>query len=93
MKAIWKGKVLAESRDTIGVEGNHYFPPDSLNREYFRKNDYHTECPWKGNASYYDVVVDDRVNENTAWYYPNPKKVAEYITNYVAFDKDVEIKE
>ena len=74
MKAIWNGATLAESNDTVVVEGNHYFPINSIQEGYFRKNDHHTTCPWKGIASYYDVVVDGKVNESAAWYYPNPAK-------------------
>ena len=68
MKAIWKDTVLAESDDTIVVEGNHYFPPDSVKRDYLQKSEYTTTCPWKGKASYYDLNVDGEVNENAAWY-------------------------
>jgi len=93
MKAVWNGKVLAESNKTIEVEDNQYFPPDSVNKEYLKESDYHTKCPWKGNASYYDVVVDEKVNEDAAWYYPEPKKAAKHITGYVAFYKGIEIKE
>jgi uncharacterized protein (DUF427 family) len=92
MKAIWNGAVLAESDETIIVEGNHYFPPDSVNREYLRESDYHTTCPWKGLASYYDVVVDDKVNKNAAWYYPAPKEAAKHITGYVAFWRGVAVE-
>jgi uncharacterized protein (DUF427 family) len=66
MKAIWHNEVLAESNDTIVVEGNHYFPPDAINREYFRQSDTHTTCPWKGKASYYDIVVNGNVNKDAA---------------------------
>ncbi|HEV56446.1 MAG TPA: DUF427 domain-containing protein [Phycisphaerales bacterium] len=95
MKAIWNGTVLAESDETIVVEGNHYFPPDSVNRDYFHPSDHHTTCPWKGLASYYDVVVGDAVNENAAWTYPNPKPAAAElgITDYVAFWRGVQVVE
>jgi len=93
MKAIWNDAVVAESDETIVVEGNHYFPPDSVNREYFRESDKHTTCPWKGLASYYDVVVDGKVNKDAAWYYPAPKEAAKQITGYVAFWKGVQVKE
>jgi uncharacterized protein (DUF427 family) len=95
MKAIWNGTVLAESDETIVVEGNHYFPPDSVNRDYFRASDHHTTCPWKGLASYYDVVVGDAVNENAAWYYPVPKPAAAElgITDHVAFWRGVQVEE
>ena len=92
MKAIWNDAVLAESDETIVVEGNHYFPPDSVNREYFRESDKHSTCPWKGLASYYDVVVDGKVNKDAAWYYPAPKEAAKQITGYVAFWKGVQVK-
>ncbi|MBD3413360.1 MAG: DUF427 domain-containing protein [Candidatus Aminicenantes bacterium] len=93
MKAIWNDATIAESDDTIVVEGNHYFPPDSVNREYLKESSHRSQCPWKGKASYYDVVVDDEVNRDAAWYYPVPKKAAKHITDYVAFYKGVEIKE
>jgi len=84
-KAIWNGKVIAESSNTIVVEGNHYFPPDSIHKEYFKKSDMHSTCPWKGVASYFDVAVDGKENRNAAWYYPEPKDAAKNITGYVAF--------
>ena len=93
MKAIWNNVILAESNKTIVVENNHYFPPNSVNQEYLRKSDYQTTCPWKGNANYYDVVVNEKVNKDAAWYYPVPKKAAERIKNHVAFWKGVEITE
>jgi uncharacterized protein (DUF427 family) len=92
MKAIWNGQVLAESEDTIVVEGNHYFPPDSLDREFFRDSDTHTICPWKGLASYLDVVADGNTNRDAAWYYPEPKEAAEHIAGYAAFWKGVSIE-
>lgn len=85
MKAIWNGKVLAESDDTIVVEGNHYFPATSLNRQYFKPSETHSTCPWKGRASYYDIVVDGRVNKDTAWYYPELTKAAQAVKGRVAF--------
>lgn len=91
MKAIWNGKVLAESEDTIVVEGNHYFPEDSINKEYFQKSETHTVCGWKGTASYYDVVVDGEKNADAAWFYPDTKEDAKNIENYVAFWKGVEV--
>lgn len=91
MKASWNGAVIAESDDTIEVEGNHYFPPDSVNREYLRESDTHTTCPWKGVASYYDVVVDGEVNSDAAWYYPLTSEAASDIAGYVAFWSGVEI--
>lgn len=92
MKAVWGGQVLAESDDTIVVEGNHYFPPDSLDREFFRDSDTHTICPWKGLASYLDVVVDGQSNRDAAWYYLDPKEAAEHIAGYVAFWRGVSIE-
>lgn len=91
MKAIYNGKVLAESEDTIVVENNHYFPEDSLHKEYFKHSDKHTTCPWKGLASYYTLDVDGTQNTDAAWYYPEPKEAAKEIKNYVAFWKGVEI--
>lgn len=93
MKAIWNGAVLAESDDTIVVEGNHYFPPASVRLEHFRESSTHTNCPWKGEASYYDVVVDDEVNRDAAWYYPEPKSAAQEIANRVAFWRGVTVQE
>jgi len=92
MKAIWHDKVLAESDNTIVVEGNHYFPPASINREYFEKSNTHTTCPWKGLASYYNVVVDGDANKDAAWYYPEPYQAAANIKDYVAFWKGVEVQ-
>jgi uncharacterized protein (DUF427 family) len=93
MKAIWRGAVLAESDDTIVIEGNHYFPPETLKREHFRESSKHTTCPWKGEASYYDVVVEDHVNRDAAWYYPEPKEAARQIANHVAFWRGVTVEE
>ena len=90
-KAVWNGAVLAESDDTVVVEGNHYFPPDSLDRRYFRDSSRHTECGWKGTASYYTVEVDGRVNEDAAWYYPDPRPAARNIAGRVAFWKGVQV--
>jgi uncharacterized protein (DUF427 family) len=92
MKATWKGAVLAESEDTVVVEGNHYFPADSINREHFRESGTHTTCPWKGVASYYDVVVDGEVNEDAAWYYPETKEAAKEIKGRVAFWRGVRVE-
>ncbi len=91
-KAIWNGAVLAESDKTEMVEGNHYFPPNTVNREYFQENATHTTCPWKGVASYYDVVVDGKVNSGAAWFYPDPKPAASNIKNYVAFWRGVVVE-
>ncbi len=93
MKAMWKSAVLAESDKTIEVEGNHYFPPEAIHRQYLQPSDTHTTCPWKGLASYYHIDVDGKINEDAAWYYPDPKDAAKNIKNYVAFWKGVEIKE
>ncbi len=91
MKAVWKDVVLADSDDTVVVEGNHYFPAASLHREYFRDSDQHSVCPWKGTASYYDVVVAGAVNAQAAWYYPQPQAAATQITDRVAFWKGVNV--
>ena len=90
-KAIWNGATLADSDATVVVEGNHYFPPDAISREHFRDSDAQTVCSWKGTASYYDVVVDDDVNPQAAWYYADPKTEAAQIRDYVAFWKGVEV--
>lgn len=92
MKATWKGEVLAESDETVVVEGNHYFPADSIRREHFRETDTHTVCPWKGTASYYDVVVGGDVNKDAAWYYPEPKDAAKQIKDRVAFWRGVKVE-
>jgi uncharacterized protein (DUF427 family) len=92
MKAIWHGKTIAESDDTVLVEGNHYFPADSIDREYFRESDRHTHCAWKGEASYYDIAVEGAVNEGAAWYYPTPKVGAANIKDRIAFWKGVVVE-
>jgi len=92
MKATWQGKTIAESDDTVVVEGNHYFPAGSIRREYFRVSDKHTYCPWKGEASYYDVAVDGAVNEGAAWYYPEPKAAAANIRGRIAFWQEVVVE-
>ncbi|TCV93987.1 nucleotidyltransferase-like protein [Luteibacter rhizovicinus] len=91
MRATWKGQLLAESDDTVVVEGNHYFPEATLKREHFRASDHHSVCPWKGTASYYDVVVGDEVNANAAWFYPTPSEAAASIRGRVAFWKGVDV--
>ena len=93
MKAIWKNTVLADSEDTVVVEGNHYFPPEAVRHEYLRESTTHTTCPWKGEASYYDVVVGDDVNRDAAWYYSDPRQAAGSIKRYIAFWHGIEIKE
>lgn len=92
MRATWNGRVLAESNQTKVVEGNHYFPPESLNGEYFQESSHHSTCPWKGQASYYAVVIDGEVNRNAAWYYPAPSKAARQIKDQVAFWNGVKLQ-
>ncbi len=90
-KAIWNGAVLAESDETIIIEGNHYFPVAAVNSAYLRPTDHHSTCFWKGVASYYDIEVDGEINRNAAWYYPNPSDAARHIRDYVAFWKGVQV--
>jgi len=91
VKAVWNGTVIAQSNDTVVVEGNHYFPKDALNRDYFATSDQRSVCPWKGQASYFDVVVDGQVNRDAAWFYPEPKPRAEDIRDRVAFWRGVTV--
>ncbi len=91
MKAIWKEQVLAESDKTIIVEGNHYFPPETIKKEFFEESASHTTCPWKGEASYYTVIVNGIKNTDAAWYYSSPKDAAKEIKDYIAFWHGVEI--
>ncbi len=91
-KATWNGAVLAESDETVVVEGNHYFPASSVKAEYFVDTDTHTVCPWKGTASYRSVVVDGATNADAAWYYPAPKDAAAEIKDHVAFYKGVTVE-
>lgn len=93
MKAIWNNQIIAESDETIVIEGNHYFPADSIKEEFFSKSDTFTICPWKGQASYYTVAVDDEVNPDAAWYYADPKERAKQIQNYVAFWRGIKVSE
>lgn len=93
MKAIWNGQVIAESDDTVVVEGNHYFPADSIAREFFAPSATRSTCPWKGEASYYSVTVDGCENADAAWYYASPKPAAAEIENCVAFWRGVEFVE
>jgi uncharacterized protein (DUF427 family) len=93
MKAIWKDTVIAESDDTVVVEGNHYFPPDSVAQEILQGSDTTSVCPWKGTASYYSVVVDGETNPDAAWYYPETKDAANNIQGRVAFWKGVQVVE
>jgi uncharacterized protein (DUF427 family) len=90
-KAIWNGVVLAESDKTTIVEGNHYFPHDSVNWEYFLESNHTSVCPWKGNAGYYDIEVDGQVNRNAAWYYAQPSAAASRIKDHVAFWRGVQV--
>lgn len=90
-RATWNGAVLAESDDTVVVEGNHYFPPEAVNRELLRESETHTTCPWKGVASYYSLEVEGKVNPDAAWYYPSPKEAASKIAGRIAFWKGVEV--
>ncbi len=91
MKAIWNDKVIAESNDTVIVEGNHYFPEDSINKEYLEKSETTSHCPWKGDASYYSLNVDGEINKDAVWYYSEPSELAKHIKNRVAFWKGVEV--
>jgi uncharacterized protein (DUF427 family) len=91
-KAVWNGAVLAESDQTVIVEGNHYFPPGDVRPEYLRSSDTHTVCPWKGTASYHDVEVNGQRNADAAWFYPDPKPAAARIKNYIAFWKGVRVQ-
>jgi uncharacterized protein (DUF427 family) len=92
MRAVWRNTVLAESDETVVVEGNHYFPHASIRPEYFRPSVTHTTCPWKGEASYYDVIVGEEVNKDAAWYYPEVKEAAGQIKGRVAFWKGVRVE-
>ena len=91
MKALWNDVVIAESDDTVVVEGNHYFPPESLNMDYFAASDHTTICSWKGTANYYHINVDGSTNDNAAWYYATPKEAAANIKDRVAFWKGVQV--
>ena len=91
MKAIWNGKIIAESSDTVVIEGNHYFPADSIRKEYLKPSDTKTVCHWKGKASYYNLEVDGKSNDDAVWYYDNPSDLAKAIKDRVAFWKGVEV--
>ena len=91
MKAIWNGNMIAESNDIINIEGNNYFPVESVNNEYLKDSETHTVCPWKGTASYYDLKVDGKTNPDAVWYYPTPSGLASSIKGRVAFWKGVQI--
>lgn len=92
MKAIWNNTVIAESDETIVVENNHYFPANSIKKQYFTSTDLHSTCPWKGVASYYTVDVDGKPNPNAAWYYPKTSEQAKHIEGYVAFWRGVKVE-
>lgn len=92
-QAQWHNSVIAESDHCIEVEGNAYFPPETVQKQYLRSSDLKTHCGWKGEASYYDLVVDGEVNEGAAWYYPEPKDAAKEIAGYIAFWKGVVVKD
>lgn len=93
VEAVWNGAVLARSENTVAIEGNHYFPPEAINREFFLDSDKHTVCPWKGRASYYDVVVGGERNPAAAWYYPHPSPAAAKIKDHVAFWHGVRVRQ
>lgn len=93
MKAVFNTVTIAESNETIVVEGNHYFPPQDVRTEYLEESDFSTTCPWKGKASYYHVRGKDKISENAAWYYPAPKEKAAHIKDYIAFWKDIRVVE
>lgn len=92
-KAVWQGEVIAESDQTEVVDGNHYFPADSVNRQFLRESDATSVCGWKGTANYYDIVVEEQVNPQAVWYYADPKSEAAHIKDRVAFWKGVQIVE
>jgi uncharacterized protein (DUF427 family) len=91
MKAIWNDQIIAESDETVIVEGNHYFPPDSVNKDFFKESTKQTGCPWKGTANYYHIEVDGKVNNDAAWHYPEPKEAAKKIKDHIAFWKGVNV--
>lgn len=91
MKAIWNNTIIAQSNLTIVIENNHYFPPDSVHKQFLTSSNTHSTCPWKGEASYHSLLVNGASNIDAAWYYPNPKEAASEIKNYVAFWKGVQI--
>lgn len=91
IKAVWNGTVLAESENTVVVEGNHYFPREALNWQYFKESKTHTTCPWKGVASYYTIEVNGQQNRDAAWFYPQPSRAASQIKDHVAFWRGVQV--
>jgi uncharacterized protein (DUF427 family) len=93
MKAIWNNTVIAQSNETVKLEGNYYFPLGSVMTQFLHDSSTHTTCSWKGTASYYDIVIDDSINKDAAWYYPEPKQEALNIKNHVAFWHGVEFSE
>ncbi len=93
MKAIWKGATIAQSDDTVVVEGNHYFPMETVDEKYLQASSTHTHCPWKGEADYFSLVVDGETNADAVWTYPNPKDAAKNIAGRVAFWKGVKVAE
>jgi uncharacterized protein (DUF427 family) len=98
MDAIWNNTILAKSDKTIIIEGNHYFPPNSIKKEFFKPNKDHTTCPWKGKASYYDIKVNGKINSGAAWYYPKPlsgaiQQVGKDFSNYIAFWRGIKVQE
>jgi uncharacterized protein (DUF427 family) len=93
MKAIWNDQTLAESDDTVVVEGNHYFSLESINEEFFEASDHQSDCPWKGTAHYYDIVVNGERNENAAWFYPETKDAANNIKGRIAFWHGIDVSE
>ena len=93
MKAMWNNAVIAQSDQTVVVEGNHYFPSDSVNKEYLQPSSTHTICPWKGEASYYNLVVSGQTNKDAAWYYAAPKDAAAEIKDRIAFWRGVKVED
>lgn len=91
MKAIWNDSIIAESDDTVVVEGNHYFPLGDVNQSFLKQSDKTTSCSWKGTASYYSLVVNDKENADAAWYYADPKDAARQIKGHVAFWRGVQV--
>ena len=91
MKAVWNNTVIAESDSTIVIEGNHYFPPESIKKEFFDESSTNTKCGWKGTSSYYSIKIDGELNKDCAWYYPEPSEAATKIKGYIAFWKGVEV--
>jgi uncharacterized protein (DUF427 family) len=92
MKAIWNNQIIAESDQTLVIEGNHYFPPTAIKSDYFKSSQMHSSCPWKGQASYYSLEVDGESNKDAAWFYPEAKPAAREIQGYVAFWKGVKVE-